>query len=73
MSWNDLIVAACTACRLVIHHALNHPNIVKMRDVILEPNHLNIVMECVEGQNLFMHLKALPAKYSEDDARWADM
>lgn len=57
------------ACRLEIHHALNHPNIVKMRDVILEPNHLNIVMEYVEGQNLFVHLRALPVKYSEDAAR----
>jgi serine/threonine protein kinase len=63
-------VAVCHGiCRLIIHHALNHPNIVKMRDIVLEPDHLNIVMEYVEGQNLFVHLKDRPVRYTEGEAR----
>lgn len=65
----ESVMALVMACRLIVHHALNHPKIVKMRDVILEPNHLNIVMEYVEGTNLYLHLKNQALRYTEDVAR----
>lgn len=41
---------------------LNHPNIVKIHDVVETNNHLNIVMEYLPGISLGAYLKAQPNK-----------
>lgn len=39
---------------------LNHPNVVKILDVVETNNHLNIVMEYLSGTSLGSYLKAQP-------------
>lgn len=42
-------------CRLRTQYELNHPLIVKLKDVILSPNYLNLVLELAEAGDLFRH------------------
>lgn len=39
---------------------LNHPHIVKILDVVETNNHLNIIMEYLDGISLNSYLKNLP-------------
>ena len=41
---------------------LNHPNIVKIHDVVETNNHLNIIMEYLPGISLGSYLKNQPHK-----------
>jgi len=51
------------------HRILNHPHIVKFKEVFLTPQHLAIVMEYAAGGDLFNYV-ATRRGLSEDRARW---
>lgn len=61
-------------CRLKNHYKLNHPHVVKMKDVFVTPHHLNIVLDLAEGGMLLEHvnkcLRQNGGQMKEDDARW---
>jgi len=56
------------------HYILNHPHVVKLKDVYLTKDHLNIVLEMAEAGMLFQYvnscLKANNGQMTEADARW---
>lgn len=67
--------AALLARRLTAHYVLNHPHVVKMKDVFVsEDGCLNKVMEFVSGGSLLQHVNGLITKHGghvpEDKARW---
>lgn len=47
--------------------AMDHPNICRLLEVFEEPGQLRLVMECMRGPDLFVHL-ARKGKYTERDA-----
>lgn len=47
---------------ITILQMLNHPNIVKIYDVVETNNHLNIIMEYLEGISLGSYLKEQPGR-----------
>jgi serine/threonine protein kinase len=60
-------------CRLKNHYLLNHPHAVKLKDVFVTSQHLNIVLELAESGMLFEYvnkcLKQNNGQMQEDDAR----
>lgn len=58
--------------RELLHHgSLAHPFVVRLREVLLLPRHLAIVMEYAAGGDLFRHLEARPGgRLPEAEARW---
>ncbi|PIA52046.1 hypothetical protein AQUCO_01000138v1 [Aquilegia coerulea] len=51
------------------HRSLNHPNIVRFKEVLLTPTHLGIVMEYAAGGELFERI-CTAGRFSEDEARF---
>ncbi|KAK8481587.1 hypothetical protein V6N13_009274 [Hibiscus sabdariffa] len=51
------------------HRSLNHPNIIKFKEVLLTPTHLAIVMEYAAGGELFERI-CNAGRFSEDEARF---
>ncbi|XP_027076299.1 serine/threonine-protein kinase SAPK2 isoform X3 [Coffea arabica] len=51
------------------HRSLNHPNIVRFKEVFLTPTHLAIVMEYAAGGELFERI-CNAGRFSEDEARF---
>lgn len=51
------------------HRSLNHPNIVRFKEVLLTPTHLAIVMEYAAGGELFERI-CNAGRFSEDEARF---
>ncbi|KAL8034241.1 hypothetical protein ABFX02_12G014700 [Erythranthe guttata] len=51
------------------HRSLNHPNIIRFKEVLLTPTHLAIVMEYAEGGELFGQI-CNAGRFSEDEARF---
>ncbi|KAL3527617.1 hypothetical protein ACH5RR_012273 [Cinchona calisaya] len=51
------------------HRSLNHPNIIKFKEVFLTPTHLAIVMEYAAGGELFERI-CNAGRFSEDEARF---
>uniref|UniRef100_A0A6V7QWR8 non-specific serine/threonine protein kinase n=1 Tax=Ananas comosus var. bracteatus TaxID=296719 RepID=A0A6V7QWR8_ANACO len=51
------------------HRSLNHPNIVRFKEVLLTPTHLAIVMEYAAGGELFERI-CTAGRFSEDEARF---
>ncbi|KAL9241366.1 hypothetical protein vseg_015486 [Gypsophila vaccaria] len=51
------------------HRSLNHPNIIKFKEVFLTPTHLAIVMEYAAGGELFERI-CTAGRFSEDEARY---
>ncbi|CAA0831170.1 Serine/threonine-protein kinase SRK2F [Striga hermonthica] len=51
------------------HRSLNHPNIIKFKEVLLTPTHLAIVMEYASGGELFARI-CNAGRFSEDEARF---
>ncbi|KAL3845148.1 hypothetical protein ACJIZ3_002551 [Penstemon smallii] len=51
------------------HRSLNHPNIVRFKEVLLTPTHLAIVMEYAAGGELFERICSA-GRFSEDEARF---
>merc|ERR1719183_2791725 len=50
------------------HLTLDHPHIVSLMDVYETKQHLHLVMECLEGGELFDRVKE-KKRFSEDEAR----
>jgi serine/threonine-protein kinase SRK2 len=38
------------------HSELNHPHIVKLKEIFITPKHMNIVMECASNGSLFEYV-----------------
>ena len=53
--------------RFLIPDEHNHPNIVKLHEVYETNIHIHLVMEYIEGKNLFQHLQR-KTSYNEKDA-----
>ncbi|KAK8586670.1 hypothetical protein V6N13_085697 [Hibiscus sabdariffa] len=51
------------------HRSLNHPNIIRFKEVLLTPTHLAIVMEYAAGGELFERI-CNAGRFSEDEARF---
>ncbi|WCJ31928.1 Serine/threonine-protein kinase SAPK2 [Euphorbia peplus] len=51
------------------HRSLNHPNIIRFKEVFLTPTHLAIVMEYAAGGELFERI-CNAGRFSEDEARF---
>ncbi|KAI3873905.1 hypothetical protein MKW98_001554 [Papaver atlanticum] len=51
------------------HRSLQHPNIVRFKEVLLTPTHLGIVMEYASGGELFDRI-CNAGRFSEDEARF---
>ncbi|KAI3952400.1 hypothetical protein MKX01_005267 [Papaver californicum] len=51
------------------HRSLQHPNIVRFKEVLLTPTHLGIVMEYASGGELFERI-CNAGRFSEDEARF---
>ncbi|KAI8540832.1 hypothetical protein RHMOL_Rhmol08G0015400 [Rhododendron molle] len=51
------------------HRSLNHPNIIRFKEVLLTPTHLGIVMEYAAGGELFERI-CNAGRFSEDEARF---
>ncbi|KAL3651774.1 Serine/threonine-protein kinase sapk2 [Castilleja foliolosa] len=49
------------------HRSLNHPNIIRFKEVLLTPTHLAIVMEYAAGGELFERI-CKAGRFSEDEA-----
>ncbi|KAL4419116.1 hypothetical protein ABPG77_004437 [Micractinium sp. CCAP 211/92] len=59
--------------REVMHHGgLKHPFIIDLKEVLLTPEYLAIVMEYAQGGNLhrFLRERCLHNRLTEDQARW---
>lgn len=60
-------------CRLQNHYLLNHPHVIKLWDVFVTEDHLNLVLEVAEGGVLFEHvnnmLSANGGRMNENNAR----
>jgi serine/threonine-protein kinase SRK2 len=52
------------AREIINHRALNHPNIVRFKEVVLTPTHLGIVMEYAAGGELFERISSV-GRFSE--------
>nr|AAO24574.1 At2g23030 [Arabidopsis thaliana]BAF00094.1 putative protein kinase [Arabidopsis thaliana] len=57
------------AREIINHRALNHPNIVRFKEVVLTPTHLGIVMEYAAGGELFERISSV-GRFSEAEARY---
>ena len=57
----------CLMKEIQIMRFLNHPNIVKLHEVYETNIHIHLVMEYIEGKNLFQHLQR-KTSYNEKDA-----
>lgn len=57
------------AREIVNHGSLNHPNIVRFKEVVLTPTHLGIVMEYAAGGELFDRISSA-GRFSEAEARY---
>lgn len=51
------------------HRSLNHPNIVRFKEVLLTPTHLGIVMEYAAGGELFQRISNA-GRFNEGEARF---
>lgn len=51
------------------HRSLKHPNIIRFKEVFLNPTHLAIVMEYASGGELF-HRICTAGRFTEDEARY---
>nr|GEX33726.1 serine/threonine-protein kinase SAPK2 [Tanacetum cinerariifolium] len=51
------------------HRSLNHPNIIRFKEVLLTETHLAIVMEYANGGELFERI-CTAGRFSEDEARF---
>ncbi|CAA0822086.1 Serine/threonine-protein kinase SRK2C [Striga hermonthica] len=51
------------------HKSLNHPNIIKLKEVLLTSTHLAIVIEYASGGELFARI-CNAGRFSEDEARF---
>nr|CCA23247.1 protein kinase putative [Albugo laibachii Nc14] len=47
--------------------ALNHPNIIKLNRVVNEPNHVVLLIELLEGGDLFHYLRNVPGGYIAEE------
>ncbi|GLJ31198.1 hypothetical protein SUGI_0625150 [Cryptomeria japonica] len=54
---------------IINHRSLNHPNIVRFKELLLTPTHLAIVMEYAAGGELFERISKA-GRLSEDEARF---
>jgi len=54
---------------VIVHRGLNHPNVIKFREVFLTPTHLGIVMEFASGGELFERILG-QGRFSENEARF---
>ncbi|CAD5319260.1 unnamed protein product [Arabidopsis thaliana] len=67
---NELVAIDENVAREIINHrALNHPNIVRFKEVVLTPTHLGIVMEYAAGGELFERISSV-GRFSEAEARY---
>ncbi|XP_071725604.1 serine/threonine-protein kinase SAPK7-like isoform X1 [Rutidosis leptorrhynchoides] len=57
------------AREIINHRSLQHPNIIRFREVVLTPTHLAIVMEYAAGGELFDRI-CNAGRFSEDEARY---
>ncbi|KAG7567355.1 Protein kinase domain [Arabidopsis thaliana x Arabidopsis arenosa] len=57
------------AREIINHRALNHPNIVRFKEVVLTPTHLGIVMEYAAGGEMFERISSA-GRFSEAEARY---
>ncbi|KAJ3681518.1 hypothetical protein LUZ60_016007 [Juncus effusus] len=54
---------------IINHRSLQHPNIIRFKEVVLTPTHLAIVMEYAAGGELFERI-CDAGRFSEDEARY---
>lgn len=64
--FNEPTALKCFINEIKVLRLLDHPNIVKLYEVYETRRHVNLVMEYVEGENLYTHLEKR-AHYSEKD------
>ncbi|CAA7027832.1 unnamed protein product [Microthlaspi erraticum] len=57
------------AREIINHRSLNHPNIIRFKEVVLTPTHLGIVMEYAAGGELFERILNA-GRFSEAEARY---
>ncbi|VFQ81772.1 unnamed protein product [Cuscuta campestris] len=57
------------AREIINHRSLQHPNIIRFKEVVLTPTHLAIVMEYAAGGELFERICSA-GRFSEDEARY---
>ncbi|VVB08768.1 unnamed protein product [Arabis nemorensis] len=57
------------AREIINHRSLNHPNIIRFKEVVLTPTHLGIVMEYAAGGELFERISNA-GRFSEAEARY---
>ncbi|WOL03548.1 serine/threonine-protein kinase SAPK7 [Canna indica] len=57
------------AREIMNHRSLRHPNIIRFKEVVLTPTHLEIVMEYAAGGELFERICSA-GRFSEDEARY---
>ncbi|KFK32775.1 hypothetical protein AALP_AA6G287000 [Arabis alpina] len=57
------------AREIINHRSLNHPNIIRFKEVVLTPTHLGIVMEYAAGGELFERISSA-GRFSEAEARY---
>ncbi|VVA16190.1 Hypothetical predicted protein [Prunus dulcis] len=62
-------IAEHVSREIMNHRSLEHPNIVRFKEVLLTPTHLAIVMEYAEGGELFERIHSA-GRFSEDEARY---
>jgi len=51
------------------HRTINHPNVIKFKEVFVTPDHLAIVMEYADGGELFDQISS-KGRFQENDARY---
>uniref|UniRef100_A0A0D3C971 Protein kinase domain-containing protein n=1 Tax=Brassica oleracea var. oleracea TaxID=109376 RepID=A0A0D3C971_BRAOL len=51
------------------HKSLDHPSVIRLKEVVLTPTHLAIVMEYAARGELYKHIRRA-GRFSEDDARY---
>ncbi|KAG0464644.1 hypothetical protein HPP92_018808 [Vanilla planifolia] len=57
------------AREIINHRSLQHPNIIRFKEVLLTPTHLAIIMEYAAGGELFERI-CNAGRFSEDEARY---
>eukprot|EP00826_Nyctotherus_ovalis_P042322 TRINITY_DN4335_c0_g1_i1.p3 TRINITY_DN4335_c0_g1~~TRINITY_DN4335_c0_g1_i1.p3 ORF type:complete len:157 (-),score=40.06 TRINITY_DN4335_c0_g1_i1:1230-1700(-) len=61
------MIMRCFIEEIKVLRLLNHPNIVKLYEIYETSSYVHLVMEYIEGEDLFTHLEK-KERYSEKDA-----